>query len=336
MSAAAGAGAAVSTAELRSALEPELRARFGRGGGIARLRWCAFASATSYPIEALEVHLEDGRELRLLLKEVGADALLPGARDAKPELVRDPRREIHVYREILAGAGLGTAECYAAVSDEERGRFWLVLERVTGVELFQVGDLGSWKDAARWLASAHERLAPHASGPAAGPLLRYDAAYYRLWARRALEFATGPSRAVLEALAAPYERIVERLVALPQTVIHGEFYASNILVAGRGPARRVCAVDWEMAAVGPGLMDLAALTAGSWSEEERGALAMAYLDAGGGGAWSDPEPFLAALDLCRLHLAMQWLGWSPHWTPPREHAHDWLAEAVAVMERVGR
>ena len=32
----------------------------------------------------------------------------------------------------------------------------------------------------------------------------------------------------------------------------------------------------------------------------------------------------------RLHLAVQWLGWSRDWTPPREHATDWLGESVSA------
>jgi hypothetical protein len=38
------------------------------------------------------------------------------------------------------------------------------------------------------------------------------------------------------------------------------------------------------------------------------------------------------VSFARLHLAVQWLGWSPDWTPPAEHAHDWYAEAVATAE----
>jgi len=35
------------------------------------------------------------------------------------------------------------------------------------------------------------------------------------------------------------------------------------------------------------------------------------------------------------HLALQWLGWSADWTPPPEHARDWLVEALAAAERLG-
>jgi hypothetical protein len=42
-----------------------------------------------------------------------------------------------------------------------------------------------------------------------------------------------------------------------------------------------------------------------------------------------------ALDAAQLHLSLQWLGWSPDWTPPPEHARDWLADALATAERLG-
>jgi hypothetical protein len=53
------------------------------------------------------------------------------------------------------------------------------------------------------------------------------------------------------------------------------------------------------------------------------------------GGWSGPEDFLVALDLCHLHLAVQWLGWSPRWTPPPEHTHNWLDEALRLAEKLG-
>jgi aminoglycoside phosphotransferase (APT) family kinase protein len=134
-----------------------------------------------------------------------------------------------------------------------------------------------------------------------------------------------------------YERVVERLLDLPVTIIHGEFYAPNILVHDSATELRVCPVDWEMAALGPGLIDLAALTAGTWSEQERATLALAYCAelAASGGALGPPEAMLAALDYCRLHLAVQWLGWSPSWSPPLKHAQNWLSEAVRLGEKLG-
>ena len=53
-----------------------------------------------------------------------------------------------------------------------------------------------------------------------------------------------------------------------------------------------------------------------------------------GAGWQDAERFLSSLDYCRLHLAVQWLGWSPSWTPPPEHAQDWLNEALDLAEKL--
>src|SRR5207247_11017471 len=117
---------------------------------------------------------------------------------------------------------------------------------------------------------------------------------------------------------------------------HVEFYSSNILVQKARDTIRVWPVDWEMAATGPGLIDLAALTAGNWTDKEKTDLALTYheaLQANGGGA-PGPEEFLVALDCCRLHLAVRWLGWSPQWSPPPEHAQNWLQEALRLAEKL--
>ncbi|MGH2683850.1 MAG: phosphotransferase, partial [Actinomycetota bacterium] len=112
--------------------------------------------------------------------------------------------------------------------------------------------------------------------------------------------------------------------------IHGELYASNVLVDRTDDGLRVCPVDWEVAAAGPGLVDLAALTAG-WNEPDREAIVSAYMEED---STADADAFHRGLALCRLHLAVQWLGWSPDWRPPAEHAHDWLSEAAALAEEL--
>jgi Ser/Thr protein kinase RdoA (MazF antagonist) len=220
------------------------------------------------------------------------------------------------------------------VVDQARDRYWLFLERVPGHELYQVGEFHIWQQAASWLAGFHARLAAEfGRWTAASRLLVYDREFYRLWPRRALAFAP----AALEFLADGYERVIERLVALPTTIIHGEFYASNVLVQPMPRGLRVCPVDWEMAAVGPGLVDLAALSAGKWTEEQRRELAGAYRDGLVAAGTTPPsmEELLAGLDCCRLHLAVQCLGWASDWEPPAEHAQDWLDEARRLRARLG-
>ena len=309
----------------------------GRRGPVIALAHRPSAYRTSSPLEELDAWLDDGTELRLVLKDLGPRALSPAARAAKPAFLIDPLREIEVYRDLLAPAALGTPTFYGASVEPESDRYWLLLERVAGLELYQVGELAPWQAAARWLAGLHARFGAdeRLDRAAGGRLIRYDAEYYRRWLVRANAFAErgdGARRRQIRWLAGRYGRVVELLTSLPTTLLHGELYASNVLVHDAEAGTRVAPVDWEMAAVGPGLVDLAALAAGGWASDERAALARAYYEA-------QPPPrtwawdhFLRVLDHCRLHLAVQWLGWSSDWSPPREHAQDWLGEALHLAE----
>jgi aminoglycoside/choline kinase family phosphotransferase len=231
--------------------------------------------------------------------------------------------------------------------DEASGRYWLFLERLVAVELYQVGEIETWQLAAKWLAQLHAHFAHEAQQSAFGQavqLLKYDADFYWLWPSRAREYINADSslrrRATkedFERLVRRYGEVVRRLLDLPTTLIHGEFYASNVLIQQAPQGLRVCPVDWEMAAVAPGLMDLAALTAGRWTQEERTALAVAYHEAllAHGVASPPTEECLTMLDYCRLHVAMQWLGWATDWQPPAEHMHDWLNEALQLGHALG-
>ena len=311
--------------DLHAALERAL------GAPVVALRRTPSAYRTSFALDELDVALADGRHLELVLKDVSRGALHATAQAAKPAFLYDPEREPSVYRDVLAGARLGTPRLQGAVAE----RRWLLLERVAGVELYQVGRRATWEHVARWLGRMHDRLRNASGAPC---LIRYDAAFYARWPRRAIEFAhrRGDERAlaVLEPIVARYdELVVERLLALEVTFLHGELYAANVLVDDAERPRRVAAVDWEQAAAGPGLVDLAALTSGGWRERDRAAIVAAYRAArAAGGA---PEVGGAdALEACRLHLAMQWLGWAPDWRPPAEHRHDWLGEAAAAARRL--
>jgi aminoglycoside phosphotransferase (APT) family kinase protein len=290
---------------------------------------------TSFGLEEVEVILDDSERLGLLLKDLAWSALDAAGRMAKPDFLYDPLREIEVYRRLLAGADLGAPRYYGSVVDPERDRFWLFVEKVEGRELYQVGELEQWALAARWLAVMHARFADDVERHVAeARLVRHDAAYYRSWIGRAREYAAPKRRPALDRLATRYEGVVERLASLPPTVIHGEFYASNVLVADGG---RVAPVDWEVAGAGPGLVDLAALATG-WGSGERAALARAYGEAASasGAPGVEGQGRGEALELCRLHLAVQRLGWAPPgWSPPKEHRRDWLAEALQIAEELG-
>jgi len=291
------------------------------GVGPGPVRQVRSRQATSAPIYEVEADLADGGLVRLLLKDLSRAALIAPARGVRPHFLHDPAREIGVYRDVLPLAPPGPPICVAAVDDAEHR--WLLLEHVPGRELYEYRDLEPWGKAAGWFANLHTALAGSAESLAeAVPLLRHSERFVTRWLHRALSHV-GERR--LRPVVAVFPAVLDRLLALPRTVVHGEAYASNVLVDGD----RVCAVDWETAAIGPGLVDLAALTAGSgWTDVQRLALCEAYR-----GGPVDQE-FLADLDACRLQLALQWLGWAQGWRPPDEHAQDWLGEALALADRL--
>ncbi len=282
--------------------------------GARSLRRRPFEYRSSAPLVELEA---DGRTL--LLKDLSPSALTDRARAAKLDVLHDPRREIEVYRSLLAGADLGTPALVASVVDSERERYWLVVEKVEGVPLSQVG-LESWPQVAGWLARLHDWPATMRGqtrpGSVPDVLVRYDRRFFELWPARAGVSIPG------------YDRVVDRLAGLPRTLVHGELYASNVLVAGE----RVCVVDWELAGLGPGVLDLAALTLGL-EEGDAASLVEVYRQALG--QPPEAEQLRFDLDCARLHLALQWLGWSTDWTPPPEHSLDWQAELPRLAERVG-
>jgi aminoglycoside phosphotransferase (APT) family kinase protein len=327
---------------LQDALQQVLDGHRGPRRRIVSLNREPSPYRSSCTLEQLSVRLDGGEALALIFKDLGPDALSEDARRIRPGLIYNARREIDVYRHVLTVAPPGPPCCHGAVVDDAASRYWLFLERVAGRELYQVGDIGVWQDVARWLASLHARFADVPlldNESCTHHLLRHDEALFRLWHGRALSFLeqnsggdTSACRHIIEWLSTSYDRVIRRLLTLPSTFIHGECYASNVLVQ-TGDELRVCPVDWEMAAIGPGLMDLAALTAG-WKGEQRTTIALAYYDAllATETGWRPPvQEFLGALDCCRLQAALQWLGWAVNWAPPIEHRHDWLGDVSHVI-----
>ena len=301
---------------------------------------------SSYVMEELDLVLDDGRELQLIFKNLSRDGMLEGAIRTKPYFLYNPMREIESYRSLFPAHQIGTAKFYGAHIEQATEQYWLFIERVPGTLLWQFGEDKVWRHVAAWLGKVHRGFAAEAqqSGrPELAHLNVYDEHYYWQWMSRARAFV---ERTVcgddnhrlcnIEYLADRFDQLVDRLMQMPVTVIHGEFYPSNVLVQVRPQPERVCPVDWETAAIGPGLMDLSALTSGSWTEEQRLRMAMNYYHANKpeGEQQQSAESFLVDLDFCNLFMAIQWLGWSPDWEPPPEHAQNWLDEACRVAEKL--
>lgn len=332
---------------LRARLEESFSEFFRASKTINRVTRRPSLYRSSFALENLEVEFSSGETLPVVFKDLSPGSLSAAGRVAKPAFLLSPRREIDVYRKMLGPHRIGAPVCYGAVIEPVHDRYWLFLEHAPGVELYQVGEIDVWERVAGWLSAVHLRLASHAAGLSEHvPLIRYDSSYYDTWAHRVAavlsssgsDSAPVGSKQLLLWVGERYPRFVSRLMELQLTIIHGEFYASNILVDVRTGAASVRAVDWEMAGVGPGLVDLAALTGGKWAEDQRVQIARAYwekaLTSDANSHSASFDEFMAALDLCRLQLAIQWLGWSSDWVPPPQQTHDWMAEAIHLIERV--
>lgn len=324
--------------DLIPSLEASLCRHFGKPAPISSLRCQPFPRASSYSLLLMDISLQDGTSMSLLMKELSGPSMLPSASFVKPRFLINPEREIEAYR-ILAPEALGTPLCYGWESPPQSPVHRLFLEFVKGRELYEVGEFELWEETAVWLARFHQRFA--GSPPPGERLLHRDGGWCRRWFKRSSKALnqsphfSAADRSAFNRLARDSERIVRRLASLPCTFIHGEFYPSNVLIRSAAGPGRICALDWEMAGWGSGLIDLAALMSGGWRPSQRRRLAQAYCSAGSGQtvAW---KRFWEDLQHCRLHNAVQWLGWSRDWTPPPEHRQDWLSEALQAYEAIRR
>jgi aminoglycoside phosphotransferase (APT) family kinase protein len=299
-------------------------------GGFTLLERRPGPYRSTFPLEELAVETDSGVEW-LVWKDLSRGGAAGAAWRGRPQPLRDPRREIAVYRDRLEGAELAAPALRGAVADARAGRYWLFLERVEGVPLWQIGEPETWEESARWLARLHTRFAAE---PASLPL--HDALAPRFWIDRARRFLPagaldGRDLAGLERSAA---RAALRLAQQPATLLHGDFHPSNVLVEESG---RIRAVDWESSAAGPGALDLAALASGLWTLEERAALIAAYGEELQRAGLEPPDraELARAVDLGRLLFAVRWLGWARAWTPPPHQVHDWLETAFTLAREIG-
>lgn len=323
--------------ELQRVLERLLADYFRRPRAIAKIVRRASPYASTFSIEEIDVTFEDGSELPLVLKDSNRRAVVGRGQNAQPDFLHDPMREIEVYRQVLPHAPHGTPIHYGHIINPAGSMIFL--ERIDGVELRDAATFSMWELAAQWIARFHRSFVTIDLTTLAqcSKLLVYDESFYWRWLERAQRFAPNrPMRRVLDRIARGYGRVVSRLTGLPPTVIHGEFYPSNILVRHTDNEVHVGPVDWEMAALGPGFIDLAALATG-WNTRAQRALMRAYREATSDGLTHGsriPSSFLKDFDSCRLHLALRMIGWSATWTPPPHHARDWLTEADVLADRL--
>lgn len=296
-----------------------------------------FAAAGIRPADLVGQRCPDPLEMRLAFKRLARSCLEEAPQRSRPSLLFDAAREPAVYERLLPLAPKGPPRYFGSFAVGPSDERWLFVEWVQGRELHQIGELSTWAHVAGWLGDMHRSLAAGVEDHlrTAG-LLRHDEAHCRRWPLRARELAgaieaDSDRRRRLLSILRRYDTVLQALMQMPTTVIHGDFYASNVLIAEDCGRLRVAPIDWEMAAAGPGLIDLAALISGNWSEHARQIMIAAYQQSAGGRELTPRQ-----LDFARLHHAMQRLGWAPRgWAPPPSQRHDWLGEVIEIADRLG-
>jgi len=199
--------------------------------------------------------------------------------------------------------------------------------------------LEHWFTAARRLARLHAHFAGRVGKLLACDfLLRFDARYLHDWAGRALA-AVGEQSADLAAELARvvdrYDRVCGVLARQPLTLVHNDPAPKNVLAdRSRDPAR-ICFIDWEMAGVGCGLMDLVHLKYGLGpADDDKMCSAYATELAGTGLLPSDPRELSSLFAACEVHQTVYRLAFAKAWRLPPARVAQWVAEARDWVERV--
>jgi hypothetical protein len=292
---------------LRRLLQRIVHENLGDAGtsivGIDRKR-CPFIG--SYECDIVRVKLGNGRALELFLKDFGH------SQKSKDDPGMRRERELSVYRDVLAGTDLGTPKFYGSLWDDSVSRYWLVLEYVDGV-IVQDRGIEHGTLAAAWLGRMHGYFARNPEPLSGCDLLtRHDAAYFSSKAEQALHDTAQISPASarkLEAVVREYEPITALLAAQPITLVHGGYIPWHIVIdADRDPVR-VCPVDWELAALGGRLYDLAFFVDGA-EPDARAAMLDAYRESAteSGVPVPDGKEMEWIVDGLRLHRVFDWLS----------------------------
>jgi len=296
----------------------------------ARPEPCAFA--TVFPAERLRLTLHDGREISLFVKHLGDEQS-----DHADKQRRD--RETLVYERLLAGRPeLPVVYYYGTWANPATARRELYLEFIEDWSLKYHG-LEQWFAAARRLAHLHAHFAGcQGALRACDFLLRLDAEYLRGWADRAMEAAAvySPGLAArLRAVIRGYARINDVLACQRATLVHNDLAPKNVIAARTNTGSRICFIDWEMAGVGCGLLDLVHLKYGLGEAADRRMVAAyrAELAPAGLLPGNDSE-FDRVLAACELHKTLYRIAHAVAWQLPARRLADWVAAAEEFLRRL--
>ena len=263
-------------------------------------------ASTSYRSEVITIRLADGACHRLFLKDFGSTRLPKGEPAARRS------RELLVYERLLVGAEVGTPAYLGHLWDEREGRFWLLLELVEGSPL-RHEPFECWLAAAAWLGWMQGRLRGRRRELESCTVLeRHDQSFFASTVAAALS-AVSEYRSDLgehlNAVLDGYGRLCRLMAAQAATLVHGSYRPANVLISRASAGLRVCPIDWELAAFGSPLYDLAFIVDGFEPPRLDLLLAAYRLQAEAGGVRLPKESELRlTIQSLRLHKVLKSLS----------------------------
>ena len=163
--------------------------------------------------------------------------------------------------------------------------------------------------ASEWLAHFHERTMMEPNKFETG-MIKYDLSFFYRWICNTEEFIKqgGKSKTYpwMSKLCLNFKKNVDKLIFSSQSIIHGEFYPANILFSHQ----KVYPVDWQSAAIGSGLIDLASLIEG-WPVDITTICKSAYKN---NRSLKAQDNFEELLLLSQIYWQFRWLGERIDWT----------------------
>ena len=281
---------------------------------------------SSFSSEIVTCETSDMRTLQLFLKYYDEKRFRDGGHGHRGGV----EYEAIVYKNILSKIKLSAAKFYGIYKDTQNACTWLVLEYLdNSIRVGRSSDQTAVIKAASWIGQFHAINEAGLSGAGFPFLITYDRDYYEGWAHRTLEYSAPLHRRFpwIETVCNGFRKLAPIFMSSPLTVIHGEYYQSNILFH----EGMVYPVDWESAAAAQGEIDLACLMDG-WSENMFLDCKRAYQQA----RWPDGPPSNVdqTIDIARLYVQLRWLGDWPTVTVDNNSLarFEWLR---AVSDRLG-
>jgi aminoglycoside phosphotransferase (APT) family kinase protein len=169
-------------------------------------------------------------------------------------------------------------------------------------------------------------------------LLRLDRTYLHGWAERAVAAVAQWSAelaADLEAVVRDYDRVSSPLEQYPPTLVHNDLAPKNVLALRAASPPRIAFVDWEMAGIGCGLLDLVHLKHGLDPATDR-RMCEVYREAWreNGGSAIDDELFSRSVTAGEVHSAMYRVAHGRAWGVTHESIAAWVGEVRQLFARL--